>query len=38
LECAANLGALPARGATIVVGGPKVKGASGGPSRVFALV
>ncbi len=38
LECAANLGALPPAGATIVVGGPKIAGASGGPSRVFALV
>lgn len=38
LECAANLGALPARGATVVVGGPKYKGATGGPSRVIALV
>jgi len=38
LECAANLGQLPARGATVVVGGPKYKGATGGPSRVIALV
>lgn len=38
VEAAANLSALPAKGATLVVGGPKIKGASGGPSRVLALV
>lgn len=38
LECAANLGQLPAIGASIVVGGPRIIGASGGPSRVFALL
>jgi len=38
LEAVANLGELPAWGATIVVGGPKIAGASGGPSRVLALV
>lgn len=38
VEAASNLGALPAKGATLVVGGPKIKGASGGPSRVLALV
>jgi len=38
LECVANLEAVPPKGATIVVGAPKVVGASGGPSRVFALV
>lgn len=38
LECVANLAALPAHGATIVVGAPKIIGASGGPSRVLALV
>jgi kynurenine formamidase len=38
IECAANLGAVPVRGATVVVGGPKIKGATGGPSRVIALV
>jgi kynurenine formamidase len=37
IECAANLGQLPARGAVVVVGGPKIQGASGGPSRVIAL-
>lgn len=38
LECVANLGELPASGATIIVGAPKHRGGSGGPTRVFALV
>lgn len=38
LECAANLGDLPAKGATIVAGAPKIAGGTGGPGRVFALV
>ena len=38
IEGIANLGALPAAGATIVVGAPKVRGGTGGPARVFALV
>ncbi|NQV22343.1 MAG: cyclase family protein [Rhodospirillales bacterium] len=38
LECIANLDQVPARGATLVVGAPKIKGATGGPSRLFALV
>ncbi|MEM7654923.1 MAG: cyclase family protein [Bacteroidota bacterium] len=38
VECVANLGDLPASGATIIVGGPKIEGATGGPSRVLALV
>lgn len=38
LECVAGLGELPAVGATLVVGGPKIVGATGGPSRVLALV
>jgi len=37
LECVAGLSALPARGATIIVGAPKNQGGSGGPARVFAL-
>ncbi|KQT47481.1 cyclase [Aureimonas sp. Leaf454] len=37
LECVAGLDALPAKGATIVVGAPKHRGGTGGPSRVFAL-
>jgi len=38
LENVANLGKLPANGATIMVGAPKWRGGSGGPSRVVALV
>jgi kynurenine formamidase len=38
LENVANLGQLPPSGATIIVGGPKVAGGSGGPSRVMALL
>lgn len=38
LECLAKLGDLPTVGATLVVGSPKIQGASGGPSRVIALV
>jgi kynurenine formamidase len=38
LECVANLAELPAAGATIVAGGPKIEGATGGPSRIIALV
>jgi kynurenine formamidase len=38
LENVANLGSLPATGATLIVGAPKWRGGSGGPSRVMALV
>jgi kynurenine formamidase len=38
LEAVASLAELPPTGATLVVGGPKIKGATGGPSRVFALL
>ena len=38
LEAVANLAELPPVGATLVVGGPKIKGATGGPSRVLALL
>nr|MBA3336968.1 cyclase family protein [Chloroflexia bacterium] len=38
LEAMANLGTLPASGATIIVGGPKHETASGGPTRAFALL
>jgi kynurenine formamidase len=38
MENVANLGQLPPMGATIVAAGPKIKGATGGPSRVLALV
>lgn len=37
-ENVANLGQLPPRGATIVVGAPKIAGCTGGISRIFALV
>jgi kynurenine formamidase len=38
VEAVANLDALPAKGAILVLGGPKVRGGTGGPSRVIALV
>lgn len=38
LECAANLGQLPPKGATIVAGAPRIAGGTGGPGRVIALV
>jgi kynurenine formamidase len=38
IENIANLDQVPATGATLVVGLPKVKGASAAPSRIFALV
>jgi len=38
VELIANLNAVPPSGATIVVGGPKWDGASGGPCRVYALL
>ena len=38
MEAVANLDDVPASGATLVVGAPKIVGASGGPSRLFALV
>jgi len=38
IEGLANLATSPPVGATIVVGGPTVVGATRGPSRVFALV
>jgi kynurenine formamidase len=38
VEAVANLDALPAKGAILVLGGPKVQGGTGGPSRVIALV
>lgn len=37
LENAANLAALPAKGATLILGAPKVRGGTGGPARVFAI-
>ncbi|MHB2267232.1 cyclase family protein [Aliihoeflea sp. PC F10.4] len=38
IEGIANLGALPVSGATLIVGAPKVRGGTGGPARVFAMV
>jgi kynurenine formamidase len=38
VECLANLDVVPPKGAHLVLGGPKVKGATGGPSRVMALI
>lgn len=38
MECVANLSELPAVGATVIAGGPKIAGATGGPSRVLAFV
>lgn len=38
IEGVANLDKVPAKGATIVVGAPKVQKGSGGPARVFALL
>lgn len=38
LESVANLDKVPPRGATLVVGAPKIKGATGGPTRVMALI
>lgn len=38
MECVANLSQLPPTGAIVIAGGPKIAGATGGPSRVIALV
>lgn len=38
LECVSNLDKVPATGATLIVGAPKWRGGSGGPSRVMAMV
>jgi kynurenine formamidase len=38
MEAVANLNDIPPRGTTLIVGGPKVIGATGGPSRLIALV
>lgn len=37
LECVANLDRVPARGATLVVGAPRIVGATGGLCRLLAL-
>lgn len=38
IEGVANLDKLPASGATLIVGAPKIRNATGGPARVFALI
>jgi len=38
VELLANLNTVPVSGATIIIGGPKHEGASGGPVRVYAVV
>lgn len=38
MENIANLDAMPAAGATLVVGAPKHRGGTGGPARVFAMI
>ena len=38
VELIANLNSVPPSGATIIVGGPKHEGASGGPCRVYAVI
>lgn len=37
LEGASNLAALPAKGATLIVGAPKFRGGTGGPTRAIAI-
>ena len=37
LECVAGLDTMPAAGATLIVGAPKHRGGSGGPTRLIAL-
>ena len=37
IECVAGLEAMPAAGATLVVGAPKHRGGTGGPARLIAL-
>jgi kynurenine formamidase len=37
VELLANLGAVPAAGATMILGAPKHEGASGGPVRALAV-
>ena len=38
IECLAGLDQVPAAGATLVVGAPKVVGGTGGQARIFAMV
>lgn len=37
IECVANLDRVPAAGASIVIGAPKIGGGTGGPARIFAM-
>ncbi|MGR3273262.1 cyclase family protein [Thalassococcus profundi] len=38
IECIANLDQLPASGATVFIGAPKMRGGTGGPARIIAMV
>jgi len=38
IECMAGLDQVPASGAILVVGAPKIGGGTGGPARIFALM
>jgi kynurenine formamidase len=38
LECLANLTAVPATEAWVLVGGPIYRGGSGSPATIFAIV
>jgi kynurenine formamidase len=38
IENLANLDSAPATGAWVIIGGPKHENASGGPSRVYAVM
>ena len=38
IEGAANLAEMPAAGATVIVGGPKIAGATGGMTRLLGLI
>jgi kynurenine formamidase len=38
MEAAGNLDNISARAAALTVGGPKIAGAMGGPTRLIALV
>lgn len=38
IECVAGLDALPPAGATLIVGAPKTRAGTGGPTRLLALV
>lgn len=37
IECVANLSKLPKTGATLIIGAPKVEGATGGFARIYAV-